>query len=76
MFKKTKTFAQITAAFTKPLAELEALVQAKRDAANAAHDKARELYFQRDEALKVAEANHNEADEAAKFKAKLEAFLS
>lgn len=76
MFKKTKTFAQITAAFSKPIAELEAFVNSKRDAANAAHiqaiDHERKASALRDDSV----ALHNEADDAAKFKTKLEAFLS
>lgn len=76
MFKKTKTFAQITAAFSKPIAELEACVQEKRDAANAAHQRAIDHDRQAFAARNDSSALHNEADEAAKFKSKLEAFLS
>ncbi|WVH05382.1 hypothetical protein ZHAWSFBX_CDS_0023 [Agrobacterium phage Alfirin] len=75
MFKKTKTFAQITAAFSKPIAELEAYVNKKRSEANALliaatdHDNA--AIALRDDAATL----HAEADEAGAFQYRLEQFL-
>ncbi len=75
MFKKTKTFAQITAAFSKPIAELEAFVNKKRNEANALlveatdHDNA--AIALRDDAATL----HAEADEAGAFQYRLEQFL-
>lgn len=86
MFKKTKTFEQITSAFQKPLADLKAFIDAK-DAENrklGEHrartiDAFRATVAAHDEQIKAIDDQREQlstaADEAQAFHDRLEQFL-
>lgn len=72
MFKKNKSFEQITSAFTKPLAELSAYIDSKRAEADAKHAKYIMLRSKAEQALADGTDLHTEADKAAAYRYKLE----
>lgn len=73
---RKKTFADITASFTKPIADLQQYVADKRDAANEAHKRAAWHHEQNGIALQLSADLHKDADKAQIFQNKLEAFLN
>lgn len=73
---RKKTFADITASFTKPIADLQQYVADKRDAANAAHIRSSQLQAASAGALALSADLHNDADKAQAFQNKLEQFLN